>query len=104
MTTQAHILVPVDGSAAAERAIGYAAKLAERLDARISFAHVQTPLGSVVELKASDEEGKAMLASIAAAYPTIDAPMSLVVGNDVACAICAAFPEAIVVVGSDHAA
>ena len=104
MTAQAHILVPVDGSAAAERAIGYAAKLAERLGARISFAHVQAPLGSVVELKASDEDGKAMLASIAAAYPTIDAPMSLVVGNNVACAICAAFPEAIVVVGSDHAA
>jgi len=104
MTGQAHILVPVDGSAAAKRAVAYAAQLAERLGARISFAHVQAPIGSVVELKATDAEGKAMLASIAAAYPDVDAPTSLVVGNDVACAICAAFPDAIVVVGSDHAA
>jgi nucleotide-binding universal stress UspA family protein len=44
-----------------------------------------------------------MLASIAVAYPGIDAPTSFVIGNDVACAICDAFPEAIVVVGSDHA-
>jgi nucleotide-binding universal stress UspA family protein len=45
-----------------------------------------------------------MLASLIAKYPDVDAPTSLVVGNDVACAICAAFPDAIVVVGSDHAA
>ena len=104
MTTQAHILVPVDGSASAKRAIGYAAKLANRLNARISFAHVQAPIGSVVELRATEEEGQAMLASIAAAYPNIDAPTALVVGNNVACAICEAFPDAIVVIGSDHAA
>ncbi|HUP73447.1 MAG TPA: universal stress protein [Acidimicrobiales bacterium] len=100
MTTRAHILVPVDGSAATKRAIGYAVKLAERLNARISFAHVQAPIG---EVRATEEEGQAMLASIAAAYPNIDAPTALVVGNNVACAICEAFPDAIVVIGSDHA-
>ena len=104
MTMQAQILVPVDGSAAAKRAIGYAAQLANRLGARISFAHVQAPIGSVVELKATDEEGKAMLASIAAAYPDADASTAIVVGTSVACAICDAFPDAILVVGSDHAA
>ena len=104
MTMPTQVLVPVDGSAAAKRAIGYAAKLADRLGAHLSFAHVQAPIGSIVELKATDDEGMAMLASIAAAYPNIDAPTSFVVGNNVACAICAAFPDAIVVVGSDHAA
>jgi nucleotide-binding universal stress UspA family protein len=104
MTTQAHVLVPVDGSAGSKRAVGFAAQLANRLGARISFAHVQAPIGSIVELKSTDEEGKAMLAALAAEYPDVDAPTSFVVGNDVACAICAAFPDAIVVVGSDHAA
>lgn len=103
MTTQAHVLVPVDGSAAAKRAVGYAAELAHRLGARISFAHVKAPSGSLVELTATDEAAKAMLASIAAAYPGMDAPTSFVISNDVACAICDAFPDAIVVVGSDHA-
>ncbi|HUP73934.1 MAG TPA: universal stress protein [Acidimicrobiales bacterium] len=103
MTTQAHVLVPVDGSAAAKRAVGYAAKLAERLGARISFAHVQAPSRSLVELTATDEAAKAMLASIAAVYPAMNAPTSFVIGNDIACAICDAFPDAIVVVGSDHA-
>jgi nucleotide-binding universal stress UspA family protein len=104
MTTQAHVLVPVDGSAGSKRAVGFAVQLANRLGARISFAHVQAPIGSIVELKSTDEEGEAMLASIAAAYPDIDAPTALVVGKNVACAICEAFPDAIVVVGSDHAA
>ena len=104
MTTQAHVLVPVDGSAATKRAIGYAVQLAERLNAPISFAHVQAPIGSVVELRGADEDAKAMLASIAAAYPHVDATTAFVVGKDVACSICDAFPEAIVVVGSDHAA
>jgi nucleotide-binding universal stress UspA family protein len=103
MTTQAHVLVPVDGSAASKRAVAYAGKIADRLHARISFAHVQAPIGSVVELRATDEEGRAMLAVLAAEYPEVDAPTSVVVGTDVACAICAAFPDAIVVVGSDHA-
>jgi nucleotide-binding universal stress UspA family protein len=104
MTTQAHILVPVDGSAGSKRAVGFAARLANRLDARISFAHVQAPIGSIVEFKSTDEEGKEMLAALAAEYPEVDAPTSFVVGVDVACAICASFPDAIVVVGSDHAA
>ena len=104
MTTQAHVLVPVDGSAGSKRAVGFASQLANRLGARISFAHVQAPIGSIVELKSTDEEGKAMLATLAAEYPDVNAPTSFVVGNDVACAICAAFPDAIVVVGSDHAA
>ncbi|MEO8696924.1 MAG: universal stress protein [Acidimicrobiales bacterium] len=103
MTTQVHVLVPVDGSAASKRAVAYAGKIADRLHARISFAHVQAPIGSVVELKATDEEGIAMLAALAAEYPDVEAPTSFVVGTDVACAICAAFADAIVVVGSDHA-
>jgi nucleotide-binding universal stress UspA family protein len=104
MTTQAHVLVPVDGSAGSKRAVAYAAKVADRLGARISFAHVQAPVGSVVELKATDDEGTAMIAALAAEYPDVDATTSFVVGTDVACAICDAFPDAIVVVGSDHAA
>lgn len=105
MTTQAHVVVPVDGSMAAKRALGYAARLADRLSARLSFAHVQAPLGSIVELKATDAEGEAMLASVAANYPDADSTTAkIIVGTDVACAIYAAFPEAILVVGSDHAA
>jgi nucleotide-binding universal stress UspA family protein len=95
----------VDGSAAAKRAIAYGALLADRLGARLSFAHVQPPVGSIVELKAAaDEEAEAMLEAIALCYPQADSTASIVVGNDVACAICDTFPDAIVVVGSDHAA
>lgn len=103
-TTQTQVLVPVDGSAEAKRAVGYAAKLAARLQARLSFAHVQPPVGSIVELKATDPEGEVMLAPIAANYP--DAALTtpkIVVGTDVASAICSAFPGAIVLVGSEHA-
>ena len=103
MTTQAHILVPVDGSGAAKRAIGYAAALADRLGARISFAHVQAPVGSIVELRASDADGTAMMASVAADYPGAVTMPKIVVGGDIAGSICAAFPEAILVVGSERA-
>jgi nucleotide-binding universal stress UspA family protein len=103
MTTQAHILVPVDGSVAAKRAIAYAAALAGRLDARISFAHVQAPVGSIVELRASDADGAAMMAAVAADYPDAAPMPKIVVGGDIACSICAAFPGAILVVGSEHA-
>ena len=51
MTTQAHILVPIDGGEAAKRAVGYGAALANRLGARLSFSHVQAASGSIVELK-----------------------------------------------------
>lgn len=104
MSTRSHVLVAIDHSPAARRAVGYGAALADKISARLSFAHVQPPSGSIVELEANDHEGKAMMAAIAADYPHVDAPTSIIVSDDIACAICESFPEAIVVVGSDHAA
>ena len=46
-----------------------------------------------------------MLAAIAADYPNTDPiPTSVIVGTDVAGAICDAFADVILVVGSEHAA
>ena len=62
MTKQPHVLVPVDGSAAAKRAVGYGTLLADRLSARISFTHVRPPIGSSGEPKVgSDDEAEALL-------------------------------------------
>ena len=104
MTPQPHVLVPIDGSAAAQRAVGHAAALADRLGARLSFAHVQRPSGSIVELEATDAESSTMMAAIAAAHPQLEARTSIIVADDIACAICDSFPDAIVVAGSEHAA
>jgi nucleotide-binding universal stress UspA family protein len=104
MTTQAHILVPFDGSIAAKHAVAYAAALAGRIGARLSFAHVQPPADSLIELKATNEEGTSMMAEIAAAYPSVSSPPSIIVGADIARAVCDSFPHAILVVGSTHAA
>lgn len=104
MTTKSHVLVPIDDSPAAKRAVAHAVALADKLGARLSFAHVQPPSGSIVELKATDDEANAMMAAIAAAYPHIEAPTSIVIGDDIACAICDSFPHAVLVVGSDNAA
>src|SRR3954462_7816880 len=70
MTKQPHVLVPVDGSAAAKRAVGYGTLLADRLSARISFPHVRPPIGSSGEPKVgSDDEAEALLEAIAVCYP-----------------------------------
>jgi nucleotide-binding universal stress UspA family protein len=104
MTTQAHILVPFDGSIAAKHAVAFAAALADRIGARISFAHVQPPAESLIELRAADEEVESTIAEIAAAYPSVSTSPSIIVGSDIARAVCDSFPHAILVVGSTHAA